>query len=231
MEISQVQIWTLKLTVDTTRYPTSICIASVSLGPKFQCASLRDRRFSNFGPNGVEPFGKFETTAPNDSKWTWTLLGQRHTAYVILMFLNPKFHSTSVYGQLFLGYYPIWRQVSQITPQWPEHYKVRHVCCTKALESQISVCFALRSGVFKLRVKFETLAQKWTQNNLEQYKVKGARLPCARDDRIWPWPDQGQNYPNVLYVYLSLEPQHSAPFSLRSITQVFFLYYYMVQQW
>ncbi len=40
--------------------------------------------------------GHFETSAPYDPKWPWTLQGQRYPTYVLLVSMNPKFHSVSL---------------------------------------------------------------------------------------------------------------------------------------
>ncbi len=38
------------------------------------------------------------TCAPNDSKWPWTLSGQRYPMYVLLELTIPTFHSVALYG-------------------------------------------------------------------------------------------------------------------------------------
>ena len=54
-----------------------------------------------------QPFcdtGHFETNAPNDSKWSWTLQGQMYPIYVLPLSSSPKFHSIWLYDQPFSSY-------------------------------------------------------------------------------------------------------------------------------
>ncbi len=70
--------------------------------------------------------GHFETSAPNDLKWPWTIRDQRYPIYILQLPLSPKFHSNMLYGQPLSHYRPFWDK----STKWP-HNDLRGQANTK----------------------------------------------------------------------------------------------------
>ena len=113
----------------------------------------------------------FETKAPNDPKWSWTLQGHRYPIYVLVVSLHPNCPFIFLYEQPFFE--AILRQSAPNKPKRPwtlhGHKCPIYVLVVSPISNQ---SVSLYGELFLTNRPFWKKCIKWRQNDIKPYKVK-----------------------------------------------------------